>query len=292
MVAESAVAPRIPTGLPLSDAQLTALANLDEQALRDVLAWVALYGVEMLPFVLALPPEVDDDDDTAQLALGITLGLIVTMRRQQRAATLVWNAPTMQYTTPRGTAIAPRAVRDALDVALERAGQDTRLAGQRLIRREIALAEWQRIMARQITMAEIAASAQARGGLAQLTATDFGRSAARITDQLRFLSRFAAGIADGTVPLDGRIIARATLYIEHNRVTFYEVKATMLAERGFDEESSVLRPAEHCDGCVTQANRGFVALGELIPIGSRECMSRCKCGMRYRNSVTGEEVDA
>lgn len=290
MVVETAR--RIPTGLPLSDAELAALANLDEQALRDVLAWVALYGPEMLPFVLALPPEVDaSDDGTAALALGITLGLIVTMRRQQRAAALVWNAPSLTYTTVRGTAIAPSVVRSVLDQALDRAAREVRDASQRLIRREIALAEWQRIMARQITMAEIAASAQARGGLAQLTAADYARSAQRITAQFSYLSRFSDQIARGQVPLDGRVVSRAALYMQANRGTYHEVQREMYTERGFTEERRVLGGAEHCDDCVRYAAQGWQPIGTLPNIGEESaCRVNCRCSFMY-SIPGGEEFD-
>jgi hypothetical protein len=29
-------------------------------------------------------------------------------------------------------------------------------------------------------------------------------------------------------------------------------------------------------------------LGSMIPIGSRDCLSRCKCHVEYRDSRTGE----
>jgi hypothetical protein len=64
-----------------------------------------------------------------------------------------------------------------------------------------------------------------------------------------------------------------------------------MRDRGYDEESNLLAPAEHCEGqgsCVEQTTRGWVPVGSLIPIGGRLCVTNCKCQIRYRNSETGE----
>jgi len=55
-----------------------------------------------------------------------------------------------------------------------------------------------------------------------------------------------------------------------------------MANRGYVEERSVLGIADHCDGCLAEAGKGWRPIGTLLPIGGRDCKARCRCHFEYR----------
>lgn len=69
-------------------------------------------------------------------------------------------------------------------------------------------------------------------------------------------------------------------------------RETIRREAVFDEEHLVLGDAEHCEQCLADNARGFVPIGTLGPIGSRECRTNCACRFVYRNSADGIEYVA
>ena len=130
-------------------------------------------------------------------------------------------------------------------------------------------------------------SATVKGGWAQMTPADFGRVGARMKEQLRFLDRFAAQV-DAGLPLDGRFMQRSKLYGTAGLATAHRTQTVVSQVRGFDEEKNVIQDGESCPGCEAEESRGWVPLGSLRPIGTRDCLSNCRCGRQLRNSATGE----
>lgn len=173
------------------------------------------------------------------------------------------------------------AVRAALDSAITSAGRDAVRLTQQLRDGGISVRAWKTAMQANIKSAHLAASALASGGWAQMTPAAWGRTGAQLRQQYAYLSRFAAGIANGSVRMDGIMLRRADLYIEAARTTYHQFERREMALRGYLFERNVLAAAEHCDGCLAQTARGWAPIGELVPIGQRQCRSRDKCHIEY-----------
>ncbi len=146
----------------------------------------------------------------------------------------------------------------------------------------LSLAEWEREMRRQIRDAHATAHAMARGGWKRMTPSDWGRVGAAVREQYKYLSAFAAGIETGAVPRTKALAARARLYAEAARRSHFETERWLMANRGYVEERSVLGIADHCDGCLAEAGKGWRPIGTLLPIGGRDCKARCRCWFEYR----------
>lgn len=130
-------------------------------------------------------------------------------------------------------------------------------------------------------------AAIAKGGWAQLTQADFGRVGKIVRSEYKYLERLASGIGDGSIPLDGRFKDRSSQYAEAGRDTYHEIERATMRAAGYTLESNVLHPAEHCTGagsCVEQTARGKVRIGQLIPIGRRRCLRKCRCSLAYWKS--------
>lgn len=181
-------------------------------------------------------------------------------------------------------------VSDALDVVIDNISDDMREVSESLRAGNISLADWQIEMMRLIKITHTSAALVSSGGVAHMTQATWGRVGAIVKNEYQFLRNYANDIASGKQKLDGTFLRRSMLYGNQGSSTYYRLNNIAMAERGFDEERSVLNPADHCDDCVAEENKGFQPIGQMIPIGRRQCRSNCKCSVEYRNTETNETV--
>jgi hypothetical protein len=192
-----------------------------------------------------------------------------------------------RYRGADGRYVSRVAVRAEIDRELTAIGRDMGTLANQLRARTIDLETWTLRMREAVKNLQLTSTAAAKGGWAQMDPAAYGRAGQRIREQYGYLERFATEIRDGA-PLDGRFLQRVQLYAENGRVVFMATERAEMTLRGYTEARSVLRPAEHCQQCADEAAAGWRPAGEVTPIGSRTCLSRCKCGMAYRNPDTGE----
>lgn len=213
-----------------------------------------------------------------------------TLRPAPGSPAIRWDPGSRRYRDPRGRFVSRQQVREGLDAVLDASDREMGRLSQRPRDGAISLADWEAGMMRQIKITHLAAAVLERGGWQQMTPADFGRVGRQIRDEYARLRNFAAQIASGAQPLDGTLLRRARMYGQAGRGTFYRLAQQSWSERGFDEERSILNPADHCPGCLSQAALGWQPLGQMIPIGQRDCLSNDRCDVEYRNSATGETV--
>lgn len=200
-----------------------------------------------------------------------------------RQTPYAFNARAARYRDPATGRFIPRSdVRQWLDRDIAASQARIQSTSNELRSGAIDLAEWQRIMREEIKQTQLAAEMLLRGGRNQMTQADFGRVGQRVREQYAFLNRLTDEIRAGTIRADGTFLNRAKMYAASARVGFHEGLSAQLGELGYTHERSVLHPAEHCGVCVSEAARGYVPLGDLIPIGARTCLGNDKCSMLFR----------
>jgi hypothetical protein len=183
-----------------------------------------------------------------------------------------------------GRFVPEAAVRQAVDTVLDASTVRVRALSQRLLDGQTSLAEWQQAMANELRVVHVAVGIVAHGGQAEMSQSAYGFLGSEIKPQLSYLRNFAAQLASGAQPLDGRVLARAELYAQAGRGTFIAVQARDARLRGADEERWRLSSSEHCGGCVDRAGQGWAPLGTLPGYGSQPCRSRCRCVQMTRRA--------
>jgi hypothetical protein len=195
-----------------------------------------------------------------------------------------WDAKAGRYRGEGGKFVPQADVHRALTDAVDQSAKEIKAASLLFREGSLSLSEWQLVMEREIKNSHLASAAAAVGGFAQMTQSDYGRVGNQIKDQYQFLRGFVQDIQNG-LPLDGRFINRAGLYIEAGKATYSLFRRVKSKGGGKTEERNVLGNAEHCTGdnsCTQQTARGWVPIGELVPIGQRLCRVKCKCDIEYR----------
>lgn len=207
--------------------------------------------------------------------------------RPARGTPYTWDATAARYRGANGQFVARRQIRAALDATFKNTNARVELLSVQLRDGELSLDSWWAEMRATVKDVHLYSTAVARGGWDRVTQADYGRVGRLVRDQYAYLDRFVADIEAG-LPLDGRFLRRVELYVQSGRRTYYDALSRELDERGYDEERSVLHPADHCAECVSEAVLGWQPLGQMIPIGERTCLSNCRCHAEFRNSKTGE----
>lgn len=194
-----------------------------------------------------------------------------------------WNPVALRYIDSRGRFVSRDEVRSAIDRALDQTEKRIRRITNDLRSGRMTLAKWELAMQQQIKNVHLYNAAAARGGFAQLTKADLGRVGQIVRRQYEYLDGFAAKLARGTTALDGRMVVRASMYGQAGRGTYHKVDRSVHRDRGFREERSLLETGgRSCDECILEDARGWVPIGDVIPIGARTCLSRCRCGIEFR----------
>lgn len=210
----------------------------------------------------------------------VTAPAVSNQRSAVRFPGFTWDAVARRYRDRSGRFASQVAVRTALDRALEVRQRQIRQLADSLRAGRVSLDGWTLQMREHVKAVQLYSGALAKGGWGELTQADYGRIGQEVRQQYAYLHRLRLEIEAG-LPLDGRFGLRAGLYGEAGRATYHRVERAAMEAQGMTRERSVLTPADHCDTCVAEAARGFVAIGELIPVGQRDCLSRCKCYVVY-----------
>ena len=203
----------------------------------------------------------------------------------------VWDERARRYRNANTGRFVPWGlIRGELENVVKATTADMKAISQSLQAGAISLADWQLEMMTLIKTTHSATAMMASGGWQQMTQATWGRVGAVVKREYQFLREFAKAVFSGQQKLDGTFVRRAILYGQQGRGTYYSLTNVAMAGRGFDQERSILNPADHCDECVAEEAKGWQPIGQMVPIGRRQCRANCRCSVEYRNSATEEMI--
>jgi hypothetical protein len=202
-------------------------------------------------------------------------------------ATYRWNPRTRRYIGENGRIVPKAAVDGAMDSAVEVGRAEMAGYADALIAGDMSLPAYQVAMEASIKRMHLAAVATTRGGWANLTTSERGKAARAIQEQYRYLNKSCLAFSNGDREVNGRVRATSQMYASSARTAYGELDydaAKDAAEAQVDthQERWIRHASDSCSGCVDQASKGWVGLGELPPIGSQQCLTQCKCSKSVR----------
>jgi len=194
----------------------------------------------------------------------------------------IWDG--QRYVYPSGNPVPWSQIDRVLDGAIAQSAQRITAMTEALQAGTVRLADWQQGMAAEIKLLHVGAAAMGNGGWSNMTQSDWGWVGSRLRSEYGFLRNFAHDIASGDQALDGRLLQRAAMYADAARGAQREIqRRSAMLYYGASEERNLLGPAEHhCPDCPALSARGWVAIGSLPAVGTRSCLSRCKCRIQTR----------
>ncbi|MCI0390319.1 MAG: hypothetical protein MOB07_16335 [Acidobacteria bacterium] len=201
--------------------------------------------------------------------------------KRDAPANVTWSPSKRRYTyASNGREVSALKIRGRLQSAIDASKERIDAFTSELIAGKINAAEWTLRMRDEIKNGHRAAALIANGG--RLNPSTTGRLGATVRAQYEYLSRFASGIQNGDIPLNGRLRARAKLYAQSVLLGYESQVRARERLAGSKEERRVLSAVEHCVDCVEFARRGWQPIGSLPQIGDSICKSNCHCRFEYR----------
>lgn len=192
-----------------------------------------------------------------------------------------------QFYIIKGKPVADKEVKLLIIIALlEVIEKEFRARTKLLLSGELELRRWQHEMGEEIANLHTAMWTAGWGGFKRLP-DNLGPLSERILYQLQKLNGFAEDIDQHrkNAATDGVIEGRADLYAKAGDGTYEDGRGRAHEEAGYAFERNLLGIAEHCEGCMRETGRGWVPIGELVPIGQRDCLANCKCHLIYSRTA-------
>ncbi len=207
-----------------------------------------------------------------------------------------WNQAAGRYASrTSGRFIGQQTIRGELDKALDNVTDRLVLLAKDFRTGVIDGRTWQIESMSLIKQVHLIGGAMEKGGWANMTQSDFGRIGQIVRGEYAYYNNLIKQIELGQQRLDGTLDSRMRLYGQAGRGTYHKFEREDRFTQGYDEERSILHGRDNCKsgkrpGCIEEAQKQWQPIGEMTPIGSRVCLSNCKCSVSFRNSKTGETI--
>ena len=207
-----------------------------------------------------------------------------------------WNPRTRRYIGANGRMVPKSAVDAAMDAAVDVGRAEMAGYADALIAGDMSLPAYQVAMEASIKRMHLAAVATTRGGWANLTPSERGKAARAIQEQYRYLNKSCLAFESGDREVNGRVRATSQMYASSARAAYGELdydaaKDAAEAQAETHQERWIRHASDSCSGCINQASKGWVGLGELPPIGSQQCLTQCRCGKAIRKKSRRKDAE-
>lgn len=196
-----------------------------------------------------------------------------------------WDKKTNRYRNiATGVFVSSLTFRTELDLVVDKSIIRVKKITEAFRIADIDLPEWQMKMAMEVKYINMAFGASAYGGFNNISANEWDKVSETIDGQLQYLQKFAEDLYTGEQAQNASMSNRASLYMESARATYENQRRFVEQDSGMTEEANILAAGDNCNGCVDATLAGWQPIGSLPPIGGRQCQSRCRCNMIYRNN--------
>lgn len=193
---------------------------------------------------------------------------------------VTWEPTTARYRGEDGRFISRDTVLDFVRQSIEASGDVTKTLAERVSSGQLSSREFLTVFKQEIKDEYIRQYVAGRGGVGSMAQSDWGKLGSMLKEQYAYANTFAAELSGLS---EAQIVNRAGMYIESANQAFEAGYRKAITTSGnFTEERWMLGDKQHCSGCIENAGRGWVAIGELPPFGSTPCGVRCGCHIAYR----------
>jgi hypothetical protein len=190
-----------------------------------------------------------------------------------------WDRQSARYRDEQGRFVARAEVQRQAERVIDASDRSMRSLTDEMRVGRITIGEWQDGMADRIGALHAALDATGRGGLGRLEGDAARKAEARIVEQLGWLDRYARDVEAGYA--DGSLAGRSGMYAQAGRGTYSEATRDVAIEAGYTWEVNLTHAGESCIGCLASEALGKVPIGTLPPVGTRNCLSHCRCEIAF-----------
>jgi hypothetical protein len=152
-----------------------------------------------------------------------------------------------RYRDERGRFLSEKSVQALIDGRIDRLDSSLRRFTRMLADGAITLDQWQGSVREAIKAAHLQAAIIGHGGRSGMGSAEYGRVGQRLRQEYAYLQGFARDLLDQRIS-GPMAAARASLYAQSVRSSFWEGAAIRKEQQGFSLMRRVLDPqAQHCE---------------------------------------------
>ena len=167
-------------------------------------------------------------------------------------------------------------VKQRFDEALESAANDIYDIADRLIAKELTVADWEAQTRATLRTMRIWGYTIGAGGQRNLDADDYSKLGAEGNRQNQYLRQFAKDLKAGKLT-ENRFKSRLKLYVQDAEKIREVGRNRSHIKAGFSEEIRHRTKTNSCPECLAYAAYGWVPIGTL-PDPGRDCSCKSGCG--------------
>lgn len=194
-----------------------------------------------------------------------------------------WDKKLARYVSNwNGQIVSEATVRRSIENYNKLLDKNLQNLADKLAKGTIDLPTWQEKVALELKNAHVINASIGKGGRAQMTWSDWGKTGSRLKFQYQRLNLFAQQIKLQMVS-PAQIKARLSMYANSVRTSYFDGLTRANIAAGYTHEQRVTTSEKPCDSCTTWANAGWQAIG-TVPEPGVDCdgYTNCKCYKRYK----------
>ena len=197
-------------------------------------------------------------------------------------STFSWNERAGRFRDASGRFVPEAKVRSGVDAVVDAASQRASNLAKDLREGRINLEQFRDGMFQAIKDVHIASALSAYGGKQAMNESKWGFVGSQIKAQYMYARGMLNDIISGKQAMNGRLDQRAIMYMEAARTTYETIRLREGLKRGVTQVRNILHAKESCDQCKGLTGDGWMDADKMIPIGARQCLSRCACTLEMR----------
>lgn len=181
-----------------------------------------------------------------------------------------------------GQYVPTQDIRDLVQTEITAGYERMQQLAARVVAGEADLGQLQDAMISHLRTSHTAMYTLGRGGIRQMTATDYQALTAFLEQEYTYLDGFMADIENGSAT-GGQVVNRMKQYGEAIWTSYNEGESSGAQSAGYTEEKSIAVDDQGtCDECHDIAALDWQPIGTLKKPGTRKCRRRCRCYFEYR----------
>jgi len=192
---------------------------------------------------------------------------------------LIWSDRENRYYYQSGRAVPQRAINQLIQRTQASYLTDVVETTNRLVKKEISLADWEKVVAESVRDSHVQMMRIGRGGKDKTYAIHYLDVANELRqNQYPYLRKMVEELRDGKISR-AQLNNRLASYIRSSRISYQKGVATrqnQYAVRKINDK------AENCPDCIRYFAMGIMPVGEIpLPMTACQCRTNCKCSIHY-----------
>jgi hypothetical protein len=180
-----------------------------------------------------------------------------------------------------GRFLGEQAVRNLTIKSIDQVSQDIGVISNLLLEGKITVKTWEEQTAIALKQLHTQAYLLGKGGIKNMTQSDYGVIGSRLKKQYQYLRGFSNDLINKGMS-KAQFKMRIQQYLEASKGTYEEARARSHSNAGFKWEKRIRTKTNSCPPCINFEGLGWQPIGTLPNTGEQcDCRANCGCYKKF-----------